>query len=174
MMSLVEQCRSWGAEQWGDFDNPQFQELLGKQSSADREKIVKEKNLFQQRSRASTHSAVSEGEGPDPEVETERERQVAALKAEQAAYMEKQNPSFVMYHSFYESLDDLHGENFEAHMRALCERGLYKKNGDYKGSVKMFMTQAIPQLEANERKRLAAKINGMKGGAPPGNQNAQK
>jgi len=36
------------------------------------------------------------------------------------------------------------------------------------------MTQAIPQLRANNGRRIKAIINGSKGGAPEGNKNASK
>jgi len=113
-------------------------------------------------------------ESANPEVQTAFNQYVAELEAKQAEYMRKVNPSFVMYSSFYEALEDIHGKDFEDHMRALCEYGLYGKKDDYKGSVKMFMTQAGPQLEANERKRITAKINGLRGGPPKGNKNAKK
>ena len=57
---------------------------------------------------------------------------------------------------------------------ALTDYGLYQKRGEYKQPVKMYMTQAIPQIDANEGKRKKASENGKKGGAPMGNQNAVK
>jgi len=116
----------------------------------------------------------SNSEETENQSQTASDPYIAKLEAEYAEYEKNERQNFIMYHSFYEALEDIHGEAFEKHMRALCEYGLYKKIGDYKGSVKMFMTQVKPQIDANEKRRIKTKINGKKGGAPEGNDNARK
>ena len=92
----------------------------------------------------------------------------------QEQYIKERGESFVFYHSFIEALEDLNDKDFRACIKALTDYGLYKKTGEYKGVVKMYMTHIKPQINANEYKRLIARQNGLKGGAPVGNQNAKK
>jgi len=92
----------------------------------------------------------------------------------QKQYIKQRGASFVFYNSFIEALEDMSDKDFRACILALTNYGLNKEKGDYKGVVKMYMTQAIPQLDANERKKEIARINGLKGGAPKDNDNAKK
>jgi hypothetical protein len=172
---LVENLKMFDKKTWDDCNQTKIEQYPKEQQDI----IYREKNLFYQKwYQEHPDNEESEDQPQDDftssEVLSDYDRFIAKTEAQQAEYMAKENPSFVMYHSFYEALEEIHGKDFEAHMRALCERGLYKKNGTYKGSVKMFMAQATPQLEANERKKIAAKLNGLKGGAPCGNTNALK
>jgi hypothetical protein len=92
----------------------------------------------------------------------------------QKQFIKARGASFVFYNSFIEALEDVGDKDFRACIMALADYGLHGKKGEYKGVVKMYMTQAIPQIDANERKKLIARQNGMNGGAPEGNQNAKK
>ena len=92
----------------------------------------------------------------------------------QEQFIKERGASFIFYNSFIEALEDMNDIDFRACITALADYGLHGKKGEYKGVVKMYMTQAIPQIDANERKKLIARQNGMGGGAPEGNQNARK
>jgi len=173
----VKILRELNAEQWEHYDISKIPKEF--------EKIFyEEKNkFFQKYYQADPNGENIEDQPQDeqtqdehlsPEAQSAVDRRVAELQAIQAEYMAKENPSFIMYHSFYEQLEDIHGKEFEDHIRALCECGLYKKRGDYKGSLKMYMRGVIPQLEANEIRKIKKTLSGLKGGAPKGNQNAKK
>jgi hypothetical protein len=161
MASLVEECLTWNYDQWEGFNNPTFQEVFNKLSKKDQEEIIKQKDLFWQR----TNDTISEGEAPDLLEETRKK---------QAEYIKKRGASFVFYESFLGALEDLDDKQFRECIVALCNYGLYQKKGDYKGVIKMYMSATIPQIDANELKRITARLNGMNGGAPNGNQNAKK
>jgi len=168
---LIETLKSYNKEAW---DNLNYEEFTEKQ----RPIVQKEKNKFFNdwyKERPSDEKIENQSQNEtSSKTQSNLDRYIAELEAQQAEYMAKENPSFVMYHSFYEALEGIHGEAFEKHMRALCERGLYKKTDNYKGSIKMFMAQAAPQIEANEKRKIKARINGLRGGAPEGNKNALK
>jgi len=110
----------------------------------------------------------------NPEVEAAFNKYVTELEAKQAAYMARENPSFVFYHSFFEMVEDLEDKDFVACIKAACQYGLYKKKEEYSGFVKMFMAAVIPQIDANENRRITARLNGLRGGAKKGNKNARK
>ena len=172
---LIAKLKALDKTAWDSWDYAHDKQYSEEQKNI----ICHEKNLFFQKWYQNHPDGEETEDQPQkeftsPEVETAYNRHIAELKAQQAEYMAKVNPSFVFYSSFYESLEDMHGETFESHVRALCEYGLYGKTDNYKGSVKMFMTQAIPQLDANQRRRITAKINGLQGGAREGNGNAKK
>jgi hypothetical protein len=95
-------------------------------------------------------------------------------RKKQERYIKERGASFVFYNSFIEALEDMSDKDFRACILALTNYGLNREKGEYKGIVKMYMTQAIPQLDANERKKEIARINGKQGGAPLNNQNAKK
>jgi len=101
------------------------------------------------------------------EFEKETERK-------QAQYIKERGASFIFYNSFIEALEDMNDKDFRACILALTNYGLNREKDEYKGVVKMYMTQAIPQLDANERRKETARINGKKGGAPQKNENAKK
>jgi hypothetical protein len=173
--NFITEIRSYDIEAWNSLDSTS----ASKFSKTQQDEIYRIKNNFFTKYYAANPDSEETDDQPQneftsPEVQSAFNQHIAKLEAQRAEYMAKENPSFVMYHSFYEALGDLHGVDFETHMRALCERGLYKKTDIYNGSVKMFMTQAIPQLEANERKKIAARLNGMKGGGQNDNKNAKK
>ena len=111
-------------------------------------------------------------EGKNPEDSYDQFIEESRKKQEQ--FVKERGASFVFYNSFIEALEDMSDADFRACIMALSDYGLHRKKGEYKGIVKMYMTQAIPQLDANERKKLIARQNGKNGGAPEGNQNARK
>jgi hypothetical protein len=83
--------------------------------------------------------------------------------------MSEQVESFIMYESFYEAMESLHGEQFEKVMRTINDYAFY---GTIPVSMdittKMIFTLVKPQIDANSKRRN----NGSKGGAPAGNNNA--
>jgi len=176
---LIKKLSTFNKEAWDNFNYSD-----GTYSKEQERIIQREKNKFFVKYYQDHPECENMGEQPQeeqmqdeylsPEAQSAVDQRVAELQARQAEYMAKENPSFIMYHSFYEQLEDLHGNEFEDHIRALCECGLYKKKGDYEGSVKMYMRGVIPQLEANEIKKIKKTLSGLKGGAPKGNQNAKK
>jgi hypothetical protein len=170
---LVAQLRAFTFEQWEQFDQAQ----IGVYPKEQQNIIYREKNLFFQKYYHPDGEG-AEGQQPSdfasPEVGSAYECHIAELEAQQAAYMAKENPSFVFYHSFYEMIEDLPDKDFVACIRAACNYGLYGKKEEYKGNVKMFMSAVIPQIDANVKRRIAARLNGMKGGGQKGNKNAQK
>jgi hypothetical protein len=98
------------------------------------------------------------------------EEYIEKTQEAQEQFIKKRGPSFVFYHSFIEALEDMNDIDFRACILALTDYALYGKESEYKGIVKMYMTQARPQIDANLKKR----INGLKGGPPLGNDNARK
>jgi hypothetical protein len=168
MINLVEECEKWGFEQWSSFDNERLKTLPKK----DQDAIIKAKNLFFSCYYSNTPNAISEGEDPDPPDSYEQFSEENEKKQEE--YIKNRGRSFVFYSSFIEALEDLDDKQFRECIIAMCNYGLYQEKKEYKGVVKMFMTQAMPQLDANERKKLTARLNGKSGGAPLRNQNARK
>jgi hypothetical protein len=169
--SLLEQCKGWGYDEWKDFDNPIFQATIQKLLESEQQQILMQKNLFWACYNGNSNP-ISEGENTNPEDSWEEYVEEGRKKQEQ--FIKERGASFVFYHSFIEALEDMDDKNFRTCILALTDYGLYRKEGEYKGIVKMYMTQAKPQLDANERKKITARINGEKGGAPLGNQNARK
>lgn len=78
--------------------------------------------------------------------------------------------SFVFYASFAEAMDALDNEQYGKLMRAINNYALFDKVPDLDGVPKMLFTLIKPQIDANKKRRENAK----KGGAPSGNNNAQK
>ena len=83
--------------------------------------------------------------------------------------------SFVFYRSFYESIKDLPDEVQQILFRAVTEYGLDQVVPSFQGVPYQPFVEAIfagirPQIDANYNRFL----NGCKGGAPIGNQNARK
>jgi hypothetical protein len=172
MASLVEECKAWGYDQWNDFDNPKFQETLKKLPKADQEEIIRAKDLFWKCHASPTPNAISEGENSDPP--DSYEQYLEETRKKQEKYIKERGASFVFYQSFIEALEDLDEKQFRECILALCDYGLFQEKREYKGAVKMFMTMVMPLIDANERKRLTAQLNGKHGGAPTGNHNARK
>ena len=169
---LIKKLRNLDYDAWNSFDSSQYpkeqQDIIHREKNAFFVEWYKE-HPDVKKTENQTQNDISTLDTQSPSAQY-----IAALKAQRAEYMANRDPAFIMYDSFYKALEDIHGEDFENHIRALCEFGLYKKKSEYEGSVKMFMKMAIPQLEANEDKRRKAIINGSKGGAPKGNKNALK
>ena len=78
--------------------------------------------------------------------------------------------SFIFYASFAEAAGELDNEQYGALMRAINDYALFDKAADLQGVPNMLFTLIKPQLDANKKRRENAK----KGGAPSGNNNAQK
>ena len=78
--------------------------------------------------------------------------------------------SFIFYKSFYESIKELTKEEQIQIYNAIFEYEFSGKIIELKGVCKSVFTLILPQLEANNKRY----INGCKGGAPKGNQNATK
>ena len=78
--------------------------------------------------------------------------------------------SFVFYRSFYDGIMDLpKGKQLEF-FKAICRYGLDGEEPDLTGAEMAFFRQVVAVLEGNNKKF----IDGQKGGAPKGNQNAKK
>jgi hypothetical protein len=172
---LVNQCKGWDLDRWTEFDNTYYQEkVFSRLSKTDQKIILREKELFFNCYCSSTPNAISEGDKYAP-PETGYEHFLEETMKKQEEYIKNRGASFVFYQSFIEALEDMDDKQFRESILALCNYGLFKQKSDYKGMVKMYMTQAIPQLDSNERRRLTNIINGHKSpGAPKGNQNARK
>jgi len=168
---VLEQCKSWDYEKWIDFDNPTFQNLFRGLSESDQQEILMQKKLFWDCYNGNSNP-ISDGENKNPEDGYAEFVEESRKKQEQ--YIKERGASFVFYHSFIEALEDMDDKQFRACILALTNYGLYQKKEEYKQPVKMYMAQAIPQIDANEGKRKRARENGQKGGAPEGNQNARK
>lgn len=165
--SLLQQCKEWDYETWKDFDNPVFQARFKRLPETEQQEILMQKKLFWDCYEGNSNP-ISEGENKNPENSYEEYEEETRKKQER--HIKERGASFVFYHSFIKALEDLDDKDFRACIMALTDYGLYKKEGEYKGIVKMYMTGTIPQIDANERKR----INGKKGGAPKDNHNAKK
>jgi len=168
---LVKDCLEWDYEKWKSFDNPNFQNLFKGLSQSDQQEILMQKKLFWECYEGNSNP-ISEGENKNPENGYEEFLEETHKRQEQ--YIKERGASFIFYHSFIEALEDMEDKQFRDCILALTDYGLYQKKGEYKGVVKMYMTQAIPQLDASERKKQIARENGKNGGAPPGNQNAKR
>ena len=86
--------------------------------------------------------------------------------------------SFVIYHSYLDSLEDLTDEQFGKLFRALFHYEIKREEPDFTGGLKIafnFIKQDLDvNLEKYEKKCEKNRLNGLKGGAPVGNQNARK
>jgi hypothetical protein len=169
--TLSKQCLKWGYDEWKKFDNPIFQDGFQTLSKSEQEKILMQKKLFWECYRGS--NPISEGENHE-QFDNAYEEFLEETRKKQEQFIKERGASFVFYHSFVEALEDLNDKDFRTCIMALIDYGLFGKKGEYKGIVKMYMSQAIPQIDANERRRHTAMENGKNGGAPPGNQNARK
>ena len=169
--SLLQQCKEWDYDKWKDFDGPVFQAHFKRLPENEQQEILMQKKLFWDCYEGNSNP-ISEGENKTPE--DSYEEYVEETRKKQEQYIKERGASFVFYNSFIEALEDMNDKDFRACILALTNYGLNREKGDYKGVVKMYMTQAIPQLDANERKKEIARINGKFGGAPPNNQNAKK
>ena len=78
--------------------------------------------------------------------------------------------SFIFYKSFYNSIKELDPKDQVQIYDAIFQYQFADKEIELKGVCKSIFTLIIPQLEANNKRY----INGLKGGAPKGNQNATK
>lgn len=78
--------------------------------------------------------------------------------------------TFVFYRSFFEAIKELDYENQAILFCATCELALNGNEVELSGTNKAIFTLIKPQILANNKKF----INGCKGGAPKGNQNARK
>ena len=79
--------------------------------------------------------------------------------------------SFVFYSSFLKAIRAIKKRDIQAELAlAIIEYGITGETAECGETVSMAMELIKPQLEANNQKY----INGLKGGAPKGNQNAKK
>lgn len=80
--------------------------------------------------------------------------------------------SFVFYRSFYKAIHKIKDKNLKSDIyEAICELALNNKKVEIEEDIgSIIMDLIIPQIEANNERY----INGCKGGAPKGNQNAKK
>lgn len=79
--------------------------------------------------------------------------------------------SFVFYSSFLKAIRAIKKRDIQAELAlAIIEYGITGETAECGEMVSMAMELIKPQLEANNQKY----INGLKGGAPKGNQNAKK
>lgn len=78
--------------------------------------------------------------------------------------------SFIFYKSFYNSIKELDPKEQVQIYDAIFQYQFEGNEIELKGVCKSIFTLIIPQLEANNKRY----INGLKGGAPKGNQNATK
>ena len=79
--------------------------------------------------------------------------------------------SFVFYSSFLKAIRTIKKRDIQAELAlAIIEYGVTGETAECGEMVSMAMELIKPQLEANNQKY----INGLKGGAPKGNQNAKK
>lgn len=78
--------------------------------------------------------------------------------------------SFIFYKSFYDSIKELDPKDQVQIYDAIFQYQFEGNEIELKGICKSIFTLIIPQLEANNKRY----INGLKGGAPKGNQNATK
>jgi phosphoglycolate phosphatase-like HAD superfamily hydrolase len=170
-MTLPEKCKSWGYEEWNDFNNPVFQNTFNKLSEKEQNQILAQKNLFWECYNGGSN-AISEEKNKNPE--DSREEFEEDSRNNQEKYIKDRGASMVFYSSFIDALSDLSDKEFRDCITALTNYGFYKIKLEYKGITKMFMAQAIPQIAHNELKRETARNNGKYGGAPKGNQNAKK
>ncbi len=78
--------------------------------------------------------------------------------------------SFVWYESFTDALEDLPDEIELQVRRAVDKYALYDESPEIEGIARAIFKLIKPQLDANKKRR----DNGRRGGAPMGNDNAQK
>ena len=76
--------------------------------------------------------------------------------------------------SFHEAIRDLPDVERLGAYDAVVRYGLYGELVDMSPAVKSLFTLMKPVIDSSQRRYRAAKENGRKGGAPPGNQNARK
>lgn len=78
--------------------------------------------------------------------------------------------SFVFYKSFFEAIENCPVEQQRDIYRGIVLYALFGTMPEFEGVAKVVFTLVKPQIDANNKRFL----NGKKGGAPKGNQNARK
>jgi hypothetical protein len=85
--------------------------------------------------------------------------------------MENTVDSFVVYKSFYEAIKNLEKQDDQLELyNAMFEYCLYGNEPNLTGVCSIMWTLIKPQLDSNIKRRM----DGKKGGAPKGNNNAKK
>jgi hypothetical protein len=85
--------------------------------------------------------------------------------------MENTVESFVVYKSFYEAIKNLEKQDDQLELyNAMFEYCLYGNEPNLTGVCSIMWTLIKPQLDSNIKRRM----DGKKGGAPKGNNNAKK
>lgn len=83
--------------------------------------------------------------------------------------------SFVFYKSFYDAIKTLPSEAQLEIYNALCIQNFCDEKHTFKNKIAEAMYLLMqPNIEASYKRYKQNKINGKKGGAPKGNQNARK
>ena len=86
--------------------------------------------------------------------------------------------SFVIYHNYRETLEDLTDEQVGKLFRAIFDYEIDKKEPNFNGELKIAFRFIKKDLDINNDKYESIcernRKNGQKGGAPKGNQNAKK
>ena len=86
--------------------------------------------------------------------------------------------SFVIYHNYRETLEDLTDEQVGKLFRAIFDYEIDKKEPNFNGELKIAFRFIKKDLDLNNDKYESIwernRKNGQKGGAPKGNQNAKK
>ena len=86
--------------------------------------------------------------------------------------------SFVIYHNYRETLEDLTDEQVGKLFRAIFDYEIDKKEPNFNGELKIAFRFIKKDLDLNNDKYESIcernRKNGQKGGAPKGNQNARK
>ena len=86
--------------------------------------------------------------------------------------------SFVIYHNYRETLEDLTDEQVGKLFRAIFDYEIDKKEPNFNGELKIAFRFIKKDLDINNDKYESIcernRKNGQKGGAPKGNQNARK
>lgn len=81
-----------------------------------------------------------------------------------------QRESFIFYNSFYKAISALPENEQLVMYKAITERALFGIEPELNSYTRAMYELILPQIKANEKRYL----NGAKGGAPKGNQNARK
>lgn len=81
------------------------------------------------------------------------------------------NESFVFYKSFFDAIKEFDNDTIAEFFKLVCQYALEGDVLDTENKVaKALFQMTMPQIDANKKRRE----NGRKGGAPAGNNNAQK
>ena len=178
-MLTVDYFKSCGPEEWGGFENPTFQALFKKElTPLEQKEVLWMRDEFYRANPPEGEAAGAKDEktevrnahsGPGGEEATEPQDAYGVDREKQREFVEKRGMSFVFYSSYMDAMEDMDAEEALKCLYALCKYAFHLDKYGYPPTdakydeklVRIFMSQAAPQLEASYKNRSASRRGGL-------------